>query len=339
MPILTGLTSVERAAAGDLFEVASAGSKPAGYVHPLAVRAMAEVGLDISGHHSKHMNEFLTRDIHTVITVCGNADQACPMFPGQVNRHHWGFYDPAHATGSEAEQFLVFQRVRDEIRRVFEAYAAGRLDQRFTSGIEMLDVTIAGKGGANLLAFTGLIDQLRERTRGLTLREIIEQMLDTSGLVDFYKAEKEGAERIENLAELVNAAEAFVTQEGFGKDVIALPVDETHPLHPESPYGITKLFVEKYAMEGEFAATLYLPDTSDPQPCLLEALPYIHDFRGSTFVVKYGGSFMDDPDPAARLRVAADVAFLAAVGINVVVVHGGGKAITKAMAESGLKAN
>jgi acetylglutamate kinase len=72
---------------------------------------------------------------------------------------------------------------------------------------------------------------------------------------------------------------------------------------------------------------------------LLEALPYIQDFRGSTFVVKYGGSFMDDPDPAARTRVAHDIAFLAAVGINVVVVHGGGKAITKAMEGSGLKAN
>ena len=72
---------------------------------------------------------------------------------------------------------------------------------------------------------------------------------------------------------------------------------------------------------------------------LLEALPYIQDFRGSTFVVKYGGSFMDDPNPEVRNRVAVDIAFLAAVGIHVVVVHGGGKAITKAMAESGLKAN
>ena len=70
---------------------------------------------------------------------------------------------------------------------------------------------------------------------------------------------------------------------------------------------------------------------------LLEALPYIQDFRGSTFVVKYGGSFMDDPDPTIRNRVAYDLAFLAAVGINVVVVHGGGKAITRAMEESGLK--
>jgi arsenate reductase len=118
-----------RAALGDRYTVASAGSKPAGYVHPLAIRAMEEIGLDISAHHSKHLDEFLEQDVETVITVCGNADQACPIFPGQVNRHHWGFDDPAHATGSEEEQMLVFRRVRDEIKRVFEAYAAGRLDE------------------------------------------------------------------------------------------------------------------------------------------------------------------------------------------------------------------
>ncbi len=71
---------------------------------------------------------------------------------------------------------------------------------------------------------------------------------------------------------------------------------------------------------------------------LLEALPYIQDFHGAIFVVKYGGSFMDDPDAAVRGRVACDVAFLAAVGINVVLVHGGGKAITRAMETSGLSA-
>lgn len=118
-----------RNALGPDFNVASAGSKPAGFVHPLAIRALAEINIDISSHHSKHLNDFLNDNVETVITVCGNADQACPIFPGQLNRHHWGFDDPAHATGSEAEQFLVFQRVRDEIRRVFEAYAAGRLDQ------------------------------------------------------------------------------------------------------------------------------------------------------------------------------------------------------------------
>lgn len=115
-----------RHAAGDILDVQSAGSKPAGYVHPKAIQVLAEIGIDISEHRSKHMDEFLQRDVETVITVCGNADQACPVFPGQVNRHHWGFDDPAHAEGSDAEVLAVFRRVRDEIRRVFEAYAAGR---------------------------------------------------------------------------------------------------------------------------------------------------------------------------------------------------------------------
>jgi arsenate reductase len=118
-----------RRALGDRIKVASAGSKPAGYVHPLAIRAMQEIGIDISQHRSKHLDEFLESGVETVITVCGNADQACPMFPGQRNRHHFPFDDPAHATGSEEEQFAVFRRVRDEIRAVFEAYAAGRMDE------------------------------------------------------------------------------------------------------------------------------------------------------------------------------------------------------------------
>jgi arsenate reductase len=117
-----------RAAAGDVLTVHSAGSKPAGYVHPLAIRVMQEIGIDLAAHTSKHMNEFLSAPVETVITVCGNADQACPVFPGQVNRHHWPFDDPAHATGTEAEILAVFRRVRDEIRRTFEAYADGRRD-------------------------------------------------------------------------------------------------------------------------------------------------------------------------------------------------------------------
>jgi len=114
-----------RHAAGDLFDVQSAGSKPAGYVHPKAIEVLKEIGIDISGHSSKHMNDFLGRDVTTVITVCGNADQACPMFPGQVNRYHWGFDDPAHAQGSEEEVLNVFRCVRDQVKLVFEAYAAG----------------------------------------------------------------------------------------------------------------------------------------------------------------------------------------------------------------------
>ena len=119
-----------RAAAGDLVQVHSAGSNPAGYVHPKAIQVLKEIGIDISHHTSKHMNDFLSREITTVITVCGNADQACPIFPGQVNRHHWGFDDPGHATGSEEEILNQFRRVRDEIKRVFEAYAAGLKEGR-----------------------------------------------------------------------------------------------------------------------------------------------------------------------------------------------------------------
>ena len=119
-----------RAAARGGLDVRSAGSRPAGFVHPLAIKALAEIGIDISGHRSKHMDEFLDQQVETVITVCGNADQACPMFPGQLNRHHWEFDDPAHAGGSLEEQMSVFRRVRDEIRRVFEAYAAGRRDAK-----------------------------------------------------------------------------------------------------------------------------------------------------------------------------------------------------------------
>mgnify|MGYP001996257742 FL=1 len=114
-----------RNAASDLIEVASAGSNPSGYVNPKAITALNEIGIDISSHTSKHMNDFLNQDIHTVITVCGNADQACPTYPGQSHRHHWGFEDPAHAEGSEDEIMEVFRKVRDEIKLVFEAYSSG----------------------------------------------------------------------------------------------------------------------------------------------------------------------------------------------------------------------
>jgi arsenate reductase len=116
---------VLRQAAGDLVDVQSAGSKPADYVHPQAIEVMREIGINISDHTSKHMNEFLGRNVDTVVTVCGNADQACPIFPGQLNRYHWGFDDPAGATGTEEEISAEFRRVRDQIKLVFEAYAAG----------------------------------------------------------------------------------------------------------------------------------------------------------------------------------------------------------------------
>ena len=117
-----------RKAVGDKIRVESAGSHPSGYVHPLAIRAVAEQGLDLAEGRSKSLEEFLEQEVETVITVCGHADQECPPFPGQLRRYHWPFDDPAHAEGSEEEQLTVFRRVRDEIDRVFTAYGFGRAD-------------------------------------------------------------------------------------------------------------------------------------------------------------------------------------------------------------------
>jgi len=97
---------------------------------------------------------------------------------------------------------------------------------------------LSGAAATKVAGFVQLVERLREATRGLTLREIIEHVLHDSGLLDFYRTDKEGADRIENLEELVNAAEAFVTQEGFGRDAVALPVDELGPgalVTPDEP--------------------------------------------------------------------------------------------------------
>mgnify|MGYP001458812780 FL=1 len=116
-----------KSVAGESLNVQSAGSNPAGYVHPLAIKALGEIGIDISSNSSKHMNEFLQQDVETVITVCGNADQACPVYPGQVNRFHWPFFDPAKAEGSEEEIYEKFKTVRDEIQKVFTDYGKERV--------------------------------------------------------------------------------------------------------------------------------------------------------------------------------------------------------------------
>lgn len=114
-----------RSAAGDLFEVFSAGSSPKGHVHPLTIEALREIGIDASGHQSEHLDKYLNAGIDTVITVCGNADQACPSFPGKVSRYHWGFEDPHHAVRKGETELEAFRRIRDQIKTVFEAYAAG----------------------------------------------------------------------------------------------------------------------------------------------------------------------------------------------------------------------
>ena len=116
---------------------------------------------------------------------------------------------------------------------------------------------VPGKSGANLQAFVALIDAMREATRGLTLREIIEHMLHASGLVTFYETDKEGKDRLENLDELVNAAEAFVTQEGFGKDAVALPVDEhAGAISAGSPHAIAAVDLTPDAETGEIMSPL-----------------------------------------------------------------------------------
>ncbi len=107
--------------AGD-WEARSAGSKPAGYVHPLAIRAMAEVGLDISAHRSQSVQEFEGQPFDLVVTVCGNAKDSCPLFLSGRQTLHWPFDDPAHATGTDEEQMAAFRRVRDEIRGTILAY-------------------------------------------------------------------------------------------------------------------------------------------------------------------------------------------------------------------------
>src|SRR4051812_33117804 len=98
-----------RARAGVILDVQSVGGKPAGYVHPLAIRVMKEIDIDISHHRSKSLTEFLDKPVETVITVCGQVDQVCPIFPGQVHRHHWGFDDPAKAEGTEQQQLEKFR--------------------------------------------------------------------------------------------------------------------------------------------------------------------------------------------------------------------------------------
>ena len=118
-----------KSVAGESLNVQSAGSNPAGYVHPLAIKALEEIGIDISSNSSKHMNEFLQQDVETVITVCGNADQACPVYPGQVNRFHWPFFDPAKAEGSEEDIYEKFKTVRNEIQKVFTDYGKERIEE------------------------------------------------------------------------------------------------------------------------------------------------------------------------------------------------------------------
>ena len=108
-----------RQLAGDRFEPFSAGTE-ATRVRPLAIRAMAELGIDISGQESKTLDRYLDEPFDAVITVCDDANEACPVFPGARARLHWSFPDPSKATGTEEEQLATYRRVRDAIRERIE---------------------------------------------------------------------------------------------------------------------------------------------------------------------------------------------------------------------------
>ena len=106
------------------WESESAGSKPSGYVHPLAIKAMSELGVDLSENTSKHLDQFTDQNFDLVVTVCDNAKESCPVFPNATQVYHWPFEDPADATGSEEEQLVVFRKIRDQIKDKIQSYLA-----------------------------------------------------------------------------------------------------------------------------------------------------------------------------------------------------------------------
>ncbi|MDR3719834.1 MAG: arsenate reductase ArsC [Bryobacteraceae bacterium] len=103
-----------RSEGGGVFEVFSAGTKPSS-VRPEAIAVMKEIGIDISGHRSKSVDEFSGQSFDYVVTVCDNARDNCPVFPSGTSRLHWSFEDPAAVQGSEAERLAAFRRIRDRI--------------------------------------------------------------------------------------------------------------------------------------------------------------------------------------------------------------------------------
>jgi arsenate reductase len=108
--------------AGEQFEVESAGTKP-GVVRPEAIAVMRELGIDISGHRSKHLDEFDGRKFDYVIAVCDDAKESCPIFAGPAKRLHRNFEDPAASLGSEQERLTIFRRIRDELREFLVGFA------------------------------------------------------------------------------------------------------------------------------------------------------------------------------------------------------------------------
>lgn len=107
-----------------MWQADSAGSRPAGYVHPLAIDVMSELGEDLSEAESKHLDRFTDESIDLVVTVCDSANEACPVFPNATEMLHWPFFDPADAEGDEEQRKSVFRDVRDQIRGRIESFLA-----------------------------------------------------------------------------------------------------------------------------------------------------------------------------------------------------------------------
>jgi arsenate reductase len=114
--------------AGNVYEVFSAGTKPS-HVRPEAIAVMREVGIDISGHRSRSVDEFAGQEFDYVITVCDNAKESCPIFPAKTKRVYWSIADPAAVQGSEEERLTAFRRVRDELRARLQAFAKGEVEK------------------------------------------------------------------------------------------------------------------------------------------------------------------------------------------------------------------
>ena len=126
-------------ACGTAAKVISAGSDPAGYVHPLAVKVMGEIGIDISANTSKHLSVFDGQPVDVVITVCDNANKACPFFPAQKEKYHWSFPDPAKFEGTEEEILVKFRTERDDMAKVMNSYAKDILAGTLKATLDISD--------------------------------------------------------------------------------------------------------------------------------------------------------------------------------------------------------
>ena len=177
-----------RALAGDRFEAVSAGTEATG-VNPLAVRVMAEAGVDLSGHTSKTLDRYLDESWDYVITVCDSANEACPVFPGATTRLHWSFDDPSTARGSEPERLAVFRRVRDEIRARLAVWLTGQTGE----GGQPRMATAADAPAIAVIYNEGIEDRLATfETEPRTCQAIAAQLADKADRYPTIVVEREG---------------------------------------------------------------------------------------------------------------------------------------------------